>query len=252
MSTDAPLIFLSFGRVSDADTARREEGRLVAAKGGGLGRQVALVAPDTPAFRLNTPGWLVAAPELIMALDSRAMLRTLCRDRLLAAVPPFSARTRRVVEAYLDRIGELAGEPPDKPDGVTDPTDRYFSALLPMPNAHIQPVRTGRDGLAAAGGQEPVRVDLAFWDGSTLTAIVFGGAGSRLPRQSRALAALKDALGPRLALHEIDGITRSGLDGIVPQHVLDVVIGSAGPVYGPYRAPEFSLELPDPAHASEH
>jgi hypothetical protein len=245
LNTDASQIFLSYGRVSDSSSARAKEGRLIAARGGGLGRQVALIGAKTPAFRLNSPGWLAVAPELAAALDSRAMLRTLCRDRLMAATPAFAAYTRRVVEAYLERIGDLAGPPPEQVETVTDPSDRFFAALLPMPNAHIQPVTVEEGGLVPVAGHDPVRVDLAFWDGRTVTAINFGGAGSRLPRQARALTALEQALGGRISVHEISDMARLDLDTILPEAVFAEMKAMTGVVFGPFRAAEFQAALPD-------
>jgi hypothetical protein len=245
LNTDAPLIFLSYGRVSDSSAARVNEGRLIAARGGGLGRQVALIGARSPAFRLNSPGWLAVAPELAAALDSRSMLRMLCRDRLLAAVPPFAAQTRRIVEAYLDRVEEIAGPPPQRAEAVTDPSDRYFSALLPLPNAQIQIVTADEDGLQANHGQDPARADLAFWDGTRLTAILTGGAGARLPRQARALEALELAAGGRVIVHQAGASTDFDLDTILPEAVLKAMAQAREPFYGPYRAGEFLAELPN-------
>ena len=245
MNSDAPQIFLSYGRVSDSSSARAKEGRLIAARGGGLGRQVALIGPHSPAFRLNSPGWLAVAPELAAALDGRAMLRTLCRDRLMAATPAFAAHTRRAVEAYLDRIGDLAGPAPEQVETVDHPSDRFFAALLPMPNAQLQPVTVADDELNPIAGQEPVRVDLAFWDGEKLIAILFGGSGARLPRHARSLAALRQVLGARIAIHEVEGSAGLDLDAVVPATVFAALDAASAPICGPYRAPEFRMELPN-------
>ncbi len=238
------MIFLSFGRVSDASAARAAEGKLVASRGGGLGRQVALFGAQTPAFRLNSRGWMTVAPGLVAALDTRAKLRMLCRDRLMAASPPFAARARRVVAAYLDRAEQLAGPPPERPEAVTHPTDRFFETLLPMPNAHVQPVTAAGSELVPVAGHNPVRVDLAFWDGETLHAILFGGAGSRMPQQARALAGLKQALAERISIRDIEGSGQFDLETILPKTVFAAPDGKSALIYGPYRAPEFHVDLP--------
>lgn len=244
MSADGTLIFLSFGRVSDPSKALSEEGRLVFERGGGLGRQVALIGSDTEAFRLNTPGWLALPPELASAMDSRAMLRTLCRDRLVAALPPFVAKGRRIVEDYLDRVSRLAGPPPQRLDGLTHPSDRFFAALLPMSNVHIQPVTIASGRPEPDAGYSAFRTDLAFWDGKALRAFQFGGQGTLLPRQVRALDALRERLGPKFILQDLD--LAAGFDAqMLPEPVYAAMENAEGPFFGPYRAREFAAGLPD-------
>jgi hypothetical protein len=244
LTSDGTLIFLTFGRVSDPSKALVEEGRLVSEGGGGLGRQVALIGPGTDAFRLNTPGWLALPPELASAMDSRAMLRTLCRDRLVAALPPFAAKGGRMVETYLDRVAELAGPPPERLDDLTHPSDRFFAALLPMSNVHIQPVTIASGRPEPEAGSQAFRSDLAFWDGSVLRAFQFGGQRTLLPRQIRALGALRERLGQRFNLQDLD--LAAGFDAReLPEPVYAAMEKGTGPFFGPYRARGFSAELPD-------
>lgn len=244
MNADGMRIFLTFGRVSDPSKALTEEGRLVFERGGGLGRQVALIASDTEAFRLNTPGWLALPPELASAMDSRAMLRTLCRDRLVAALPPFAAKAGRMIEAYLDRVGELAGPPPERPGDLTHPSDRYFAALLPMANVHVQPVATASGRPEPDAGCQAFRTDLAFWDGKVLRAFQFGGQGTLLPRQIRALGALRERLGSGFSLQELD--PAAGFDARqLPEPIYAAMANAPGPFFGPYRASGFAYGLPD-------
>ncbi len=49
-------LFVAFGKIAQPGEALRREGTDVAARGGALGRQVAIIQPDTAAFRLNSPG----------------------------------------------------------------------------------------------------------------------------------------------------------------------------------------------------
>jgi len=231
-------IFLCYGKVAAPEVARRNEGAEVLARGGGLGRQVAWIGPDTPAFRLNTPGWIAPAPELIAALDTGAALRLLCRDRLLATCPSFAPRARDFLTAWLDAAEADDGSDDGPDDGSEAPgevsaqADRFFAALLPLP--HVQ--------IALPGGNGFATFDIAFWDGSALAALRFGMEAGLLPRQRREIGALQDALGPRL---RVLWLSADAGPGAVPEPLHASARTAPLPVFGPYRAPVFQAPLPE-------
>lgn len=223
--------FFCFGKVASPEVARLNEGAELSATEGGLGRQVALIKTQTPAFRLNSSGWMAPGPELISALDTRAALRLLCRDRLEASIPSFAPRVREFCGAYLDAVAARAG-PAVEGREVSLPGDRYFAALLPFPCPKLA-VPESETGWVTA--------DLGFWDGTDLTLVRFGSDATVLPRQRAELAALETAAGRRIRLH---WLPLGASPEVLPPSVLASVEEARFPVFGPYRAPAFRAPLP--------
>ena len=225
-------LFLCFGKVASRDVALDNEGAELAARGGGLGRQVALINTDTPAFCLNSPGWMAPKPELIAAMDSREALRLLCRDRLEALVPGFAPRVREFCQSYLDSVAARIGPAEDGKD-ISLPGDRYFAALLPLPcpKLALPEVPSGW-----------VEADLGFWDGNTLTLIRFGGETTLLPRERAEFAALEQASNGHLRPLWLP--FGAGPDAL-PAPLMAVAEKARSPVFGPYRAVAFRAPLPD-------
>jgi hypothetical protein len=223
--------FLCFGKVASPDVARRNEGANLPATRGGLGRQVALIGSETPAFRLNSPGWMAPGPELIAALDTREALCLLCRDRLEAIVPGFAPRVREFCAAYLDAVASRIG-PPEEGDDVSLPGDRFFNALLPLPCPRVAVPESATGWVGA---------DIGFWDGTDLVLVRFGAETSVLPRQRNELASL-ERLGD-------GGVRLSWLPygagpEALPASIMAGVENAALPVFGPYRAAAFQSPLP--------
>ena len=223
--------FLCFGKVASPEVARRNEGTDVRNAGGGIGRQVALIGANMPALRLNSPGWMAPGPELIAAMDTRAALRLLCRDRLDALVPGFAPRVREFCQSYLDAVALRTG-PAAEGDNIALPGDRYFAALLPLPCPKLAWPN------AAEGW---VEADLGFWDGKALTLIRFGSDTLLLPRQRAELIELEQATGGRLRVLWLP--FGAGPDAL-PGPLMATADAAQLPVLGPYRAREFRAPLP--------
>lgn len=236
-NSSEPALFVAFGKVSDPRIALAQEGGEVAAQGGGLGRQVAVIGADMPAVRINAPGWLKVGPEMIAALPERADLRVLVRDRLRGLTPPFAARSGRWIEAYLDRAEAVAGKPGE---GILQPSDRVFAALLPLPAAHVLPVDLGAK-MQTVEGYDFVTFDLAFWDGKQLIGILFGGESSRPPAVRVALARLEALMSGRIALRWI--VTPAD-EASLAEEMLKAMASALPPWFGPYRAEGFREPLP--------
>lgn len=227
-------LFLCFGKVASPDVAERNEGAELRATGGGLARQVALIKKSTPAFRINSPGWMVPGPEMIAAMDTRAALRLLCRDRLEAIVPSFAPRVREFCAIYLDAIADRTGDAEEGAD-ISLPGDRFFAALLPLPCPKLASPE------AAEGW---VEADLGFWDGERLTLIRFGNETSLLPRQRAEFDAVEQAAEGRLRLLWLP--LGAGPEAL-PAPLMAFAEQAELPVFGPYRAAAFRAPLPDKA-----
>lgn len=236
----SPALFLAFGKVSRPLEALAHEGAKVAARGSHLGRQVAIIDTDTPAIRLNSPGWLRAPPELIAALPDHAALCLLCRDRLRSITPPFAARTSRWIEAYLDEAETDSG-PAGSGTEVIHASDRMFASLLPLPAPRMIPVHFEHQEPRPIQGQAVIPLDLAFWDGARLTGVLFGGENSTPPALRDALANMKNLLGARFDLLRI---TTSQQERDLAAKLLISARSAPRPWFGPYRVGGFHAKLP--------
>ncbi|WP_265516835.1 hypothetical protein [Nitratireductor luteus] len=203
--------------------------------------QFALIGRGTCAFRLNSPGWFRATPALIAALPDRKGLRLLCRDRIEKIVPAFSAEARRWITLYLDQVEAVAGKAIDPSSNLTDPSDCFFAALLPLPACLVGKLRGGAGNLQIETALDIVRFDLVFWDGCTLVAILFGAENTTTPGKRAAIAALERALAPRLRVRRIENNEDSvSLAAQLAAEIRQV----PAPHYGPYRFPELQEPLP--------
>jgi hypothetical protein len=239
--TPATDFFLAFGKVSDPLQALANEGAEIARDGHGLGQQVAFIGPDSAALRLNSPGWLKVAPELIAALSKREDLRLLCRDRLESIIPPFAAQTRRWIGSYLDRVEGLAGDTRDHGNLLTRPSDRYFAALLPLPSPHIVAAYRANGKVSIDDDAEFVHLDIAFWDGVQLTGVIFGDENASTPEEHKALNRLAERAQSRFVLKRI---ALNKISDAFAQTQANKILDANQPWYGPYRASEFSKPLP--------
>lgn len=237
----APDIFLAFGKVSEPLQALAHEGTDIARRGRELGQQVAWIGSGTEPLRLNSPGWLKVAPELIAALSGREGLRLLCRDRLESIIPPFAAQTRRWIAGYLDRIEDRTGKAQEQGDALTRLSDRFFAALLPLPSPHIATVDRIGGKISIQEDEEFVRLDMAFWDGTQLTGIIFGDENESTPAKRKALERLAERARSRFVLHRI---ASNAASDALARTMVDKVMDANPPWFGPYRADEFSTPLP--------
>jgi hypothetical protein len=215
----------------------------VAKRGGGMGRQVALMHEGTEALRLNTPGWMEPPPELIVSLPDRASLRLLCRDRLQSIVPSFSASARSFILAYFDYLAaRLDPLPHVGEDCITHPSDRYFAALLPLPNVYVAPVSLESAQPVVMQGHDFIHFDLGFWDGETFTGIFFGSPSKLTPRRKNSLDQLMKSLSPRLQVLWVDQNGAAQPDNMPPA-IIDAWKTAKPPWFGPYRAAGFRQDL---------
>jgi hypothetical protein len=117
-------------------------------------------------------------PDLIGAATTQARLELL-REHLHSLCRPWDKLAQLFLDAYFARIAAALAAAGDElralgaaNGGLFAPEDWSFSALRPLPQAHLPP-----------GEAAPARVDFAFWDGAGLIAIELEGSGS--PRKSR-------------------------------------------------------------------
>jgi len=75
--------------------------------------------------------------------------------------------------------------------GLFEPRHWMFSALMPLPRAHIHLPR--RPGGFEVEDDDLVRVDFAFWTGERLVAVVIDTGATLLPRQRRVRERLEAA-----------------------------------------------------------
>jgi hypothetical protein len=112
-------------------------------------------------------------PDLIGNASLEARL-TLLREHLATQCGPWDRTARMFLDAYFAHIAAaIAGHADEiaslaaKSGGIFAPADWSFSALRPLPQAHLG----------------PVRVDFAFWTGAKIVAIELVGSAS--PRRQR-------------------------------------------------------------------
>lgn len=229
-------VWVAFGKVSDPITAIRNEGATLAATGAPLGRQVARIVPGTPAFRLNSPGWMSPPPDLIGALSERHELRLLCRDRLQAMTPGFAAAAHRFIEGYLTGGETLALARADDTLGLNAVADVFFETLLPLPSPQILISEHGTHGDTA-----PVQCDLVLWDGQHIDGLFFGDQNTMTPAAGRALNELRERLGSAIKIHRL---TTPKAREDFAENLLATAFARPAPWFGPYRAEEFRAALP--------
>ena len=103
----------------------------------------------------------------------------------------FLARYFADVEAAVDAASAELEERARPFAGLFEPRHWMFSALMPLPRAHIHlPLTTGRFDVDP---DDVVRVDFAFWTGERLVAVVIDTGSTMLARQRRARERLERA-----------------------------------------------------------
>lgn len=192
---DADAVIV-YGAIDDPGLAVVQE--LAAMNGAGrrLSPRLAIARPGDPALRLNSPGWAKFDSQSVADLATHEQRVGFCRRTLLARTPLFAGPVRDLVANYLGFAGEAverqrenlerklaqAGLP--KHGGLLDVADWFFSAYLPLPNAHVFVGNTTEDVPSFA------RVDCAFWTGKELIAVLLEGLTMPAPSQTRALSRL--------------------------------------------------------------
>ena len=212
------------------------------AETGGLGPMSARILHGTPAFRLNSPGWANAAPDVIQTVSGTEALVDYCRTRLLGRVSIFSLVLRSFIAAYIDfavaeverrreeldarlREAGLSGE-----DGLATYREWVFSVLLPLPQCHI----------AVPPPHDPadqVSVDVLFWTGRRALALTMAGRTMPTPCRRRALESLASAH-PALKLASMN-VPDDGRSWVFDEDFLELLgedfLPGTGLPFGPYR-----------------
>jgi hypothetical protein len=159
-----------------------------------LGPYHASIATGGPALRLNSPGWMNLTLDVAANLRTHQALKDYCRWRIEKKAPLFARPLQRFLVEYLDfierRVRENAAILPGGrtwDDAIFCVDDWFFSAFLPLPNAHL---RLSDAESVAAGGARFLRFDVVFWTGEALTAVTLDNrAAMPTPRQRRAYVA---------------------------------------------------------------
>lgn len=131
----------------------------------------------------------------------RANLERICGD-WQATVRGFLGRYFADVEAEISRSHEELARRSRPFAGLFEPRHWIFSALMPLPRAHLHLPDT--PGGLSIDPDDVVRVDFAFWTGSRLVAVLIDTGATVLPRRRRAL--------DRLAHADVDLVTVTKAD----------------------------------------
>jgi len=140
------------------------------AKPAGLGIEL---EPDRPLRLSDGPYEFAEPPDLVRLATPDERLEIL-HEHLRALCGLWDKPAQNFLAAYFRWIAASVASSAALADqarrsGLFAPADWRFSALRPLPQAHL--------------GEPPVRVDFAFWTGSRLVAVVLQGAGT--PRRQR-------------------------------------------------------------------
>jgi hypothetical protein len=141
-------------------------------------------------LRLNSGPLPVATPSLReVAADVEGEIRSL-QSHLERLCGEWTRPPRRVLQRYFDEVqleierNRATLEERAAPfAGLYEAAHWTFSALLPLPRAHLHlPAPGARTSLDAA---DIVRVDFAFWTGAGLVAVVPAGQRTPTPAERR-------------------------------------------------------------------
>jgi hypothetical protein len=140
-----------------------------------LSPSLASFASDSPALRLNSAGWMRLPPEVMATLHTHGALKGYCRSRIEKKAPIFDRPLQDFLTGYLDAVEtEVRDHAGSLPGGASWDTalygtgDWFFSAFLPLPNAHLE---LTAEEQAATGAECFIRFDVLFWTGASLIAV---------------------------------------------------------------------------------
>jgi len=207
---------IAYGAIDDPGIAVAQELAAMDGAGRRLSPRLAIARPGEPALRLNSHGWAKFDPQAVVELAAHDGRVGFCTRTLLARTPLFAGPVRDFVANYLAFIGETverqrpileeklvrAGLPEN--GGLLNVWDWFFSAYLPLPNAHVL--------VGNASENSPIfaRVDCAFWTGTELVVVLLDGLTMPPPSQARALAQLVE-IRPDLRVFRARPVPRGAL-----------------------------------------
>ena len=180
---------IAFGTVENP--ARVLSMRPAASPQGGaiLSPSFASFTSDSPALRLNSPGWMSLPAELIATLRTQAALKDYCRSRIQKKASIFDRPLQHFLTSYLDVVeAEVRDHDHHLPGGPSwdaalyASADWFFSAFLPLPNAHLE---LTEDERKQTGAERFIRFDALFWTGASLIAVTLERLSMPTPRQRR-------------------------------------------------------------------
>jgi hypothetical protein len=139
-----------------------------------LSPSAASFSSGSPALRINSAGWMRLTPEVMARLRTQAALKDYCRARIEKKASIFDRPLQEFLTGYLDVVEtEVNNHAADLPGGASwdaalfSTADWFFSAFLPLPNAHLQLTAEEQRETGAAAF---LRFDVLFWTGSSLFA----------------------------------------------------------------------------------
>jgi len=240
-----------YGTAIDPALAIAEERDALVAAGRWLSPRLALIAPDTPPLRLNSQGWANLSPQMAGDLAGPEEMLRFCRYTLERRTPLFVRPIRLFLANYLDFVEaeverqrpalEAQMESSGLPAASDFPTyrDWLFSALLPMPNAHVAFVSKGD----TIGAVEFAHVDILFWTGRETLAVVLQGLTMPTPSQIRRLAAV-EAAQPNFRVIHIPASLAG--ERSIPEPLLEKLRGcwqGLALPFGLFRVPALSVKI---------
>ena len=154
-----------------------------------LSPSFASFASDSPALRLNSAGWMSLPPEVMATLRTHGALKDYCRRRIEKKAPIFDRPLQVFLIGYLNAVeAEVRDHAAALSGGASWDTalysteDWFFSAFLPLPNAHL---RLTSEERAATGAECFIRFDVLFWTGTSLIAVTLERLSMQTSRQRR-------------------------------------------------------------------
>lgn len=220
-----------------------------------LSPSLASFASDTPALRLNSAGWMNLPAEVMARLRTHAALKDYCRRRIEKKASIFDRVLQDFLTGYLDVVeAEVSDHAQDLPGGAAwdaalyAGADWFFSAFLPLPNAHLELTGAERE---ATGAERCIRFDVMFWTGTSLVAVTLEKLSMPTARQRQERARFA-AMRPDIAFvtipREKNGMRlQSYLPGVCDRfwHGLRYPLGPYRPEAFRWRPHSEPLSAPD-------
>ena len=142
-----------------------------------LSNRHAILRPETADLRISNTGWINLSFDQRMSLDNTPDLFRYCRARILGSVSEFALPVRQFLDTYLDFVWAQTKILCPEND-LYGAEDWAFSAWLPLPQVHVLLPSEYEDG-----SPQFAEVDIAFWQGGRLRAVLI--EDSRTPIGSK-------------------------------------------------------------------